>query len=411
MVYFAMPALDLDPLFEWDLFALFVSEKSYQGMLVFVALWVVQNSWARSEMMAFWSNRLRRNNHLSRHAFFELNARMQERLPFYARLSDAGRGRFIERMQQFRKGKVFVGEEGLVVTNEMEEWICAAAAQLTFGLESGELEHIKVVKVFRSSFYHKVSKQWMKGATFGNGLLALSWEDFQEGYADEADNYNLGLHEMAHALKLDARSNQRFETFFAHYLDRWLDISKESYHKLKDGDLSYLRTYGGSNAHEFFAVCVEHFFESPRDFAQELPDVFHHLCLLLGQNPMNENEDYHLSRHFRRDVNSLPHLIPLPKVVHFKGFNRFHRQMMLGMILTLLALVIFSNPKLHGGPFQWEAAALLTALVSAVQLPYVVRNRYLLWRYIPVYVFSTFGVMMFLLFIAAALAGLIEVPE
>ena len=54
----------------------------------------------------------------------------------------------------------------------------------------------------------------------------------------------------------------------------------------------YLRSYAFTNEHEFFAVCVEHFFESPDKFALELPKLFDIMCSLLNQNPLNTVDDY-----------------------------------------------------------------------------------------------------------------------
>ena len=56
----------------------------------------------------------------------------------------------------------------------------------------------------------------------------------------------------------------------------------------------YLRQYAFVNEHEFFAVCVEHFFETPSTFLKEMPDVYQILTNLLNQNPLNINQDYKL---------------------------------------------------------------------------------------------------------------------
>ena len=65
---------------------------------------------------------------------------------------------------------------------------------------------------------------------------------------------------------------------------------------MQAGEKSFLRSYGGRNEQEFFAVCVEHFFEVPENFKQKLPDIFFHLCILLNQDPLQKTKDYVLEK-------------------------------------------------------------------------------------------------------------------
>ncbi len=65
---------------------------------------------------------------------------------------------------------------------------------------------------------------------------------------------------------------------------------------MKRGEESFLRKYAGVNKQEFFAVCIEHFFEVPEKFQHNLPKIFHHLCVLLNLDPLNEKDDYKVVR-------------------------------------------------------------------------------------------------------------------
>lgn len=49
---------------------------------------------------------------------------------------------------------------------------------------------------------------------------------------------------------------------------------------------SFLRSYASTNQQEFFAVCVEHFFEASKSFRENLPQLYSHLCILLNQDPL-----------------------------------------------------------------------------------------------------------------------------
>lgn len=212
------------------------------------------------------------------------------KLEYYQKLSGPGRSRFRNRVVQFLNSKTFIGRDGLEVTTEMMVWVSAAAVQLTFGLREYILPRYNTILLYPESFYYRLSNQWMKGYTATKNTIALSWADFKEGYRDGDDNYNLGLHELAHALHLSIMSGH--DSAMEYYFARWEDQSHESFVSLKKGSASFLRKYGGTNKHEFFAVCVEYFFESPEELKRELPDIYFHLAMLLRQDVSNEKKDF-----------------------------------------------------------------------------------------------------------------------
>ena len=135
-------------------------------------------------------------------------------------------------------------------------------------------------------------KKHLKGCTPPEGMISLSWKDLEHGFLIDNDKYNLGLHEVAHALKLSLKYAYHFDKKFASYLKTWETIGHIEFAKMKRGTPSFLRKYGGVNEHEFFAVCIEHFFEAPQEFKEKLPKIYYHLCILLNLNPLNTRQDY-----------------------------------------------------------------------------------------------------------------------
>ena len=188
--------------------------------------------------------------------------------------------------------KYFVGREGLVLTDEIRLLISAAAVQLTFGLRDYRITHLHTINVFPRIFYSKLFETHFKGLSTQGGVLSLSWHDFKEGYADEHDRLNLGLHELAHALNIDLDEDGNFDQHFANAFERWKERAMEEFQRLKDGQINFLRSYGSRNMHEFFAVCIEHFFESPEEFKRRLPRLYWDLAAMLNQDPANITEDY-----------------------------------------------------------------------------------------------------------------------
>lgn len=280
---------------DFNLNVLFLLVKSHTIAVIAAAnalAWV--NTWGRKPLLGFVYNRILYNNYMSLAEFRSVERMFEQKIPYFSSLSDDGRNIFIARAMAFANEKSFVGMHGVKVTRAMKAMVGAAAAQLTFGLEEWRITHLHRVLIYPQEFYHRMLELHLKGGVTENGTMMLSWADFEAGFDKADDNYNLGLHEMAHALKLNGRHEPLYRSGFAGYIDAWITISHPVFMAIAEGRQNYLRRYGGRNHHEFFAVCVEHFFESPAAFANNHPKVFSHLCRLLNQNPLNTENDYRL---------------------------------------------------------------------------------------------------------------------
>lgn len=246
----------------------------------------------------FYYNRIKWKNAISKADFEYINSVLENFSSYYKQLNSDGKAKFIQRILYYTSNWEWVGKEELEVTYAMQLKISAAAAQLTFGLTQFSLDSIKRIAVFPSTFYSEFLRRDVKGLTVANGLIILSWKDFEEGFADDHDHYNLGLHEMAHALNINTfgkYSSDHYDVKFAAYYEHWERNSLQELQRIKRGN-HFLRKYGATNAMEFFAVCVEYFFEVPDDFRKELPDLYARLCFLLNQDPLKSSENFILDR-------------------------------------------------------------------------------------------------------------------
>jgi Mlc titration factor MtfA (ptsG expression regulator) len=217
---------------------------------------------------------------------------LKQKNTYFKNLSPSGQQRFVDRVFKFMENKNFIGREGLIMTDEIRALISASAVQLTFGLKDYTISHLHTINVFPRAFYSKLFETSFKGLTTQGGIVSLSWDDFKQGYADDHDRMNLGLHELAHALNVDLDEEGIFDDHFENSFANWKAIAENNFQKLQKGEITFLRKYGGRSMHEFFAVCIEHFFELPDEFKKTLPDLYWNLAFMLNQDPENAKQDY-----------------------------------------------------------------------------------------------------------------------
>lgn len=315
---------------------------------------------------------------------------------YYNHLSYDGKVKFVGRLAKFIDSKDFVGMEKLKVSEEMKVLISASAIQLTFGLDKFLMDYFTTIKIYPRYFYSKLLNAELKGGVSEAGVLMLSWEDFLMGYRFPHDNYNLGLHEMAHVLKINVLKGEEFDEEFSFYLDEWLNIGKVEFNRLQKKNRSLLREYGGTNKHEFFAVCVEHFFENPISFKEKLPDIFNHLCFLLNQDPMNESKDYKLKDHFADEVNKNEKLIPIPKEIKknykYHNWHWTYSVMLFGIFIGVLTTILFPSFTVIPISDILKVAFAGAVLAGIIQYPYlVVKNNIL--KPMDFILYTVFGIM------------------
>jgi MtfA peptidase len=214
--------------------------------------------------------------------------------PYYKSLSRSGKWIFISRVIHIMVYKKFEGREGLLITLEKKIIVIGALVQLTYRLKRYTLPKFSFVALSPSTFFSKLINKEVKGLTYRKGAILLSWLDVLNGYAIKDDNFNLALHEWAHAFIIDHYDDVGYWVYTK--LNKSLTNLDGFYAEMQTyrASQNYLREYAFTNTHEFFAVCVEHFFETPLKFNQKYPELFHDLCIVLNQNPLNQENDYAL---------------------------------------------------------------------------------------------------------------------
>ena len=205
---------------------------------------------------------------------------------YYQNLNHTDKAIFEKRVQKFINQKQFIARGMDQITDEMKSLIAGSAIQLTFGHPSIYFAHFRRILVYPDNYYSQISQRYHKGEVNMGGLIVLSWKSFVEGFVDNEDGRNLGLHEMAHALRLEnAISNDEYGFLDDDILKTWTDLSYREMNKMAEGESDFFRSYAATNSQEFFAVAVENFFERSREFRDWNPRMYNTLVRMLNQDP------------------------------------------------------------------------------------------------------------------------------
>lgn len=214
---------------------------------------------------------------------------LETHFPYYQRLNENHRKEFLQKLKRILSTKKFLPAGGLEeVTSEMEILIGATITMVTFGWKRLNLAHFHTILIYPNTYYNKANKVYHRGEVNPKfGLIVVSWRCFVDGLADQNDGVNLGVHEVAHALKLanqiDTDGEREFDPKAMEAYRKWVPLEMA---KIMNGDSTFFRSSAGLNEHEFFAVALESFFERSEALKNYHPDLYQTLVLLLRQDPL-----------------------------------------------------------------------------------------------------------------------------
>jgi Mlc titration factor MtfA (ptsG expression regulator) len=205
--------------------------------------------------------------------------------PYYNSLSSEGRDRFLKRVLLFIQSKRFEYID-MEVQESAPLLISAAAVQLTYGLDHFLLDYFSTIYVVSNKYTYGLTPTPYEGHVSQDGIY-LSWADFTREFADYTDGQNVGLHEMAHALTyVNFTAHEGRDATFHDAFVNFSAIARPIFERMKAGETNILNPYAATNYQEFWAVCIETFFERSSDFKSQLPQLYTALCTLLNQDPL-----------------------------------------------------------------------------------------------------------------------------
>ncbi len=292
------------------------------------------------DIVGFYYTKIKHKTNIPRSSYLMRYKYLNKHFDYFKPLSDSAKSEFITRMWNFEQSKKFITSGNITLEPEMKWLVSAAAIQLTFGLKDYMIRSHYQIVLHADAFYLPGSRLKMKGAASQAGTIHLSWPDLKQGFEVPDDRYNLGLHELSHALKMTVLGGKTFDDRLKRYYSAWSKTVKQEFLNLKHGNEHFLRKYGGTNMHEFFAVCIEHFFEVPAGMKKELPELYSSLSVLLNQDPLNAASDYRVSTAVQRKYSTFKTAVPKAKDISWHWSLSL---LLIGFFTTIATFIYFDT--------------------------------------------------------------------
>lgn len=216
-------------------------------------------------------------NHFHLRNLYEQDIRvLYHHSPFYNQLGAYKKRIFKHRLRAFVESKEFIGLDGFEVSRDVKVTVSSIAIMLSFGMRNYLIESVEKIIIYPGPYFSSLNQSYHLGEY--NPFLktiVLSWPDFVSGIGNGGDNKNLGVHEFAHALYFGSmQSDDNSSLVFCQGIKRIDQLLKRNDFQKKLLRSRYLRDYAYTNKFEFFAVCLEHFIESPQAFHEEFSALY-----------------------------------------------------------------------------------------------------------------------------------------
>jgi Mlc titration factor MtfA (ptsG expression regulator) len=209
---------------------------------------------------------------------------LRSEFSFYTRLSPKLQKEFEHRVATFITNKEWIGRDALIITKRHKVLVSAVACMVSFGRRNYTYRILDYILIYPKEFYSAIGQNYHKGEfNPKNKSLVLSWNDFENGFRITDDNLNLGIHELMHAMHLEAKIGNDVDSsrFMKHFKFIMIRLQDEDLRRTLN-ETQFFRAYAFTNQYEFMAVLVEYFFESPDHLLEHFPIIYNHVNKMLN---------------------------------------------------------------------------------------------------------------------------------
>ena len=193
--------------------------------------------------------------------------------------------------------KEFIGVK-ISINNEIKIIIAFYASLMRLGFDLGEKDYVSTIIIYPEHFVvnngytsggiHHDEASILEGQS-ANGTVVISWQDIKHNIVQQQKD-NVIIHEFAHELDFEDGIADGTPVLERSSYKRWSKVFSRAFDTLRDQNTAeeiaersvLLGTYALKNEAEFFAVCSERFFETPRAFKVYFPSIYQELKRFYG---------------------------------------------------------------------------------------------------------------------------------
>ncbi|MCV6613653.1 MAG: zinc-dependent peptidase [Cellvibrionaceae bacterium] len=228
----------------------------------------------------------------------EWSAFLAKEVLFYQRLDEAQRKLFEQRALLFLgTTEIFAGEQH--AADEDKLLVAASAIIPVWGFPRWHYFNLKTVYLMPAAFNDDFQcgqsdslYTGMVGTGPMAGKMALSLPALRQGFDNNRDKTNVGIHEFVHLIDMADGNTDGFPEYMSDYAFAipWFELVVKKIDDI-DSNRSNIDQYGATNPVEFFAVASEYFFERPKMLQKKHPQLFERLQNFYRQDVLTLAQD------------------------------------------------------------------------------------------------------------------------
>jgi hypothetical protein len=228
-------------------------------------------------------------------------SRMSRLAPLCKRIPTALRERWEGAVRLFLAEKTFVECQGLEVDGDLRLAVAGQACLLLLGKGDWDVyPDLTTIYLHPTSYVRRDERSLGGGASIRQEGIAYDGESWTRGAvvlsaaavrhgSIEMDGFNVVLHELAHQFDAMDGVTDGCPPMPSELRPEWAKTMLSEFeahrHAVARGHHTFLDPYGAENPAEFFAVCVETFFELPGALRETHPDIHRLFAAVFGTDP------------------------------------------------------------------------------------------------------------------------------
>jgi Mlc titration factor MtfA (ptsG expression regulator) len=218
---------------------------------------------------------------------------LEQKVAFYAQLDVPSRRRFEQDVFRFLDR---VRIEGVKTTVDITDKLLVASSAVipVFGFPEWDYTFLDEVLIYPGHFDTNFGigdqpEELITGMVGSGGVMErkmiLSKPALHQGFANEGDKKNVGIHEFIHLLDKEDGAIDGIPTILNQnkFALPWLELIRKKTEEIIKGR-NEIDAYGATNQTEFLAVAGEYFFERPQMLQKNHPELYDLLTKAFNQD-------------------------------------------------------------------------------------------------------------------------------